>query len=235
MNTTEHDTFSAELWDATRHIRSGIDALPFLVALEDGSLPRHRFTYYMAQDAAYLAKYAVALQAAAGLADLADVADVADVAGSAAETEFWAASAINAVAVERELHAAHVADFDAVIASPTCTAYTSYLLSLVAGGGSYASLVAGLLPCFWIYEDVGRRLLERVGADLAGHPYADWIGTYGDPEFAASTARARAIFDRLARDASPAVRAEMHAAFTTASRYEWMFWDAAWRTEAWPI
>jgi thiaminase/transcriptional activator TenA len=23
--------------------------------------------------------------------------------------------------------------------------------------------------------------------------------------------------------------------FTTASRYEWMFWDMAWRLEAWPL
>jgi thiaminase/transcriptional activator TenA len=224
--TTTTETFSAELWHDTRHIRAGIDQLPFLAALEDGSLERHRFAYYMAQDAAYLAKYAVALEAAAGLAHI---------AASPADAEFWAASAIGAVAVERELHAAHVADFDAVTASPTCTAYTCYLLSLVAGGGSYESLVAGLLPCFWIYEDVGRRLLERVGTNLADHPYADWIGTYADPEFAVSTARARGIFDALAAAATPAVRAEMQQAFTTASRYEWMFWDAAWRMESWPI
>jgi thiaminase/transcriptional activator TenA len=226
MTERVHDTYSAELWHATRHIRSGIDQLPFLVALQDGSLDRHRFTYYMQQDAAYLAKYAVALEAAAELASLAE---------SPAEAEFWAASAIGAVAVERELHAAHVADFDAVIASPTCTAYTSFLLSLVSGGGSYESLVAGLLPCFWIYEDVGRRLLERVGADLVDHPYADWIGTYADPEFATSAARARAIFDTVAEAATPAVRIEMRQAFSTASRYEWMFWDAAWRSESWPI
>ncbi len=223
MSITQNDTFSGELWHATRHIRAGIDTLPFIVALEDGSLARHRFDYYMAQDAAYLAKYAVALQAAADLADAPE------------EAEFWAECAVNALVVERELHASHVAEFDAVIASPTCMAYTSYLLSLVASGGSYASLVAGLLPCFWIYEDVGRRLLDRVGADLAAHPYADWIGTYGDPSFAASTARARMIFDALADEASPTVRAGMQQAFTTASRYEWMFWDAAWRTEAWPI
>jgi thiaminase/transcriptional activator TenA len=27
----------------------------------------------------------------------------------------------------------------------------------------------------------------------------------------------------------------MHQAFATASRYEWMFWDAAWRQETWPV
>jgi thiaminase len=65
-----------------RHIRAGIDELPFLVALENGSLERHRFTYYLKQDSAYLAKYAVALEAAAGLAHVAALADLTrDISG----------------------------------------------------------------------------------------------------------------------------------------------------------
>jgi len=27
----------------------------------------------------------------------------------------------------------------------------------------------------------------------------------------------------------------MHEAFATCTRYEWMFWDAAWRMEDWPV
>jgi len=27
----------------------------------------------------------------------------------------------------------------------------------------------------------------------------------------------------------------MRTHFTTTSRYEWMFWDAAWRQEQWPV
>jgi thiaminase/transcriptional activator TenA len=135
--------------------------------------------------------------------------------------------------VVRALHAAHVADFAAIPRSPTCTAYTSYLFSLAAAG-CYPALAAGILPCFWIYEDVGSRLKDRVG-DLTGHPYADWISTYGDPEFAAATEEAKQIVDRLAAPAARGTVECMQRAFTTASRYEWMFWDAAWRQEAWPL
>ena len=31
------------------------------------------------------------------------------------------------------------------------------------------------------------------------------------------------------------LRARMHAAYRRASQYEWMFWDSAWRLEAWPV
>lgn len=214
-------TFSDDLWESAADVREAIDRLPFLLRLQDCSLPRHLFNYYMAQDAHYLASYGRVLASAAAQAEQPD------------ELLFWTESATTAVSVERQLHAAHVANFSAITASPTCTAYTSYLSSLTASG-CYPALVAGLLPCFWIYEDVGRRLKERVG-DLVGHPYADWIGTYGDPEFAAATLRARGRVDRAAAEASAADRERMRRAFATAARYEWMFWDAAWRSETWPV
>ena len=214
-------SFSQDAWGAITLIRKAIEELPLLTGLEDGSLPRDTFVYYMAQDAHYLADYGRVLAAAASQTTDAD------------ELLFWARSAHTTVIVERELHAAHVADFAAIPKSPTCTAYTSYLFSLAAAG-CYPALAAGIVPCFWIYEDVGRRLKDRVG-DLTGHPYGDWISTYGDPQFAASTEQAKQILDRLAAQTDPGTVERMHQAFATASRYEWMFWDTAWRQETWPV
>ncbi|WIB64719.1 TenA family protein [Curtobacterium sp. MCBD17_040] len=214
-------SFTDEVWETVAPIRDAVDALPFLVALERGSLPRATFLHYLEQDAAYLGAYARVLAAAATRAD--DAADLA----------FWSNAAANAVAVERQLHASHGVDGSSVAPSPTCVAYTSYLLSLTASS-SYPVIVAGVLPCFWLYDDVGRRLRHRVG-DLDGHPYGDWIGTYGDPGFTAVTAEARDVVDRAADAASAHQVEQMRQAFTTASRYEWMFWDAAWRHEVWPV
>jgi thiaminase/transcriptional activator TenA len=44
-----------------------------------------------------------------------------------------------------------------------------------------------------------------------------------------------AISDQVAIDATPALRAQMLAAFKRASQLEWMFWDSAYRLEAWPV
>lgn len=218
---TAEAPFSDDAWQRIAPVRAAIDALPFLRELEDGSLPRETFTYYMAQDAHYLADYGRALAACAGQA------------ADPEELIFWSRSAQTTVLVERQLHAAHVADFAAVEKSPTATAYTSYLLAL-STGGCYPELAAAILPCFWIYEDVGTRLKDRVG-DLAGHPYGDWIGTYGDPDFTESTRAARRIVDRLAARSDAATVDRMHAAFRRAAQYEWMFWDAAHRRERWPV
>jgi thiaminase (transcriptional activator TenA) len=214
-------TFTGSAWAAVAPIRARIDELPFVRELGAGTLARERFTYYLAQDAHYLADYARALAAAAVKAPRAE------------ELAFFASSAHTAVVVERELHAKYVADFSASRPSPACAGYTAHLLAVAQTQG-YAELVGAVLPCFWIYADVGARLLDVAG-DVSEHPYGDWIATYADEAFAASTETIRGIADRAAADSDPATVARMLDAFVTSSRYEWMFWDAAYRLEAGPV
>lgn len=213
--------FSETAWQAIAPIRSAIDELPFVTELADGTLDQARFDYYMAQDALYLAEYGRVLAACAAQSSTGD------------DLVFWSESARDSIIVERQLHESHVADLTAGEPSPTCTAYTSYLLSLTAGG-SYPVVAAGVLPCFWIYKDVGDALLAKAG-DLAAHPYGDWIGTYADDSFAEATTRAIGIVDRLAEGSTDRIRARMLTAFRRASQFEWMFWDAAHRMETWPV
>lgn len=213
-------TFTDDAWLGIADIRAAIDAHPFVAELREGTLSRERFDHYLAQDALYLGDYGRALAAAAAQSSTAD------------DLVFWSGAARETIVVERELHASHV-EITTAAMSPTCAAYTSYLLRL-ATSGCYPELAAGVLPCFWIYEDVGTRLKDAI-PDLDAHPYADWIATYGDPDFAESTSRAKEIVDRLAEAASEAELARMHAAFRRAAQYEWMFWDAAYRRETWPI
>jgi thiaminase/transcriptional activator TenA len=98
--------------------------------------------------------------------------------------------------------------------------------------GSFGDLAAAVLPCFWIYQDVGTRI--AAGAAPA-NPYQAWIDTYAGEEFAAAVARMRAVVDAEAAGAGAAQRASMRARFLRSCRYEWMFWDAAWRMERWPV
>lgn len=213
--------FSTRAWDDIADILAAIDTQPFLAELGDGSLSRERFVEYMAQDALYLADYGKALAAAAVQSTDPD------------DLIFWSGAARETIVVERALHAGHVKDMAAAQMSPTCTAYTSYLLAL-AGRGSYPTLAAGVLPCFWIYENVGTRFKARLG-DLTHHPYGDWIGAYGDQAFAESTRQAIAICDRLYENANASTRESMLASFHRAAQFEYLFWNAAYHQETWPI
>lgn len=215
--------FTRQAWEAIGTIRAAIDASPFVTELRDGTLDRDRFRHYMVQDALYLGEYGRSLAICAAQSTTAD------------DLIFWAGNTRETMVVERELHAAHadLAGIGPGDMSPTCVAYTSYLLRLALVEG-YPVLAAGVLPCFWIYEDVGTRLKAQV-ADLATHPYGDWISMYGDADFADAARTAIGIVERLAAAATEATRAQMLAAFVRAAQYEWMFWDAAHRREDWPV
>jgi len=216
------DSWTRRLWTRAEPTYRAILAHPFLTGLTDGSLDEVRFAYYVAQDAHYLRDYARAL------------AIVAAKAPTHADTGMFATHAAETVAVELALHETLLpqlgldpAELDAIAPSPTTTAYTSYLLA-AAYGGTFAEGVAAVLPCYWIYWEVGQRLVEEGSPDAR---YQRWIDTYADEQFGALVREVLAVTDRLAGVDDD----HLVEGYVTTSRYEWMFWDAAWRREAWPV
>ena len=218
---TADRAFTGELWDAAAPIYDAILELPFNVELAAGTLDRERFRFYIVQDSLYLADFARALAiVGARLGDLAQGLD-------------YVRFAEGAIIVERALHASYFEEFgvpEGLEQSPTCAFYTNFLLA-TAAHRSVEEAVAALLPCFWIYREVGNAIHRQAAPDNA---YRRWIDTYAGEEFAASVDRAIAITDEVAATASDAAHEAMRAAYVRSSRLEWMFWDSAYRMERWP-
>jgi thiaminase/transcriptional activator TenA len=221
-----NDGFTEDLWRGAADIYAAILAHPFLAGLTDGSLPREAFAFYVVQDALYLRSYAQALAAVSSRAP--------DTAG----IEMFARHAADIIVVERSLHDSLMGDLgidpasvDAAEPAPTTLAYTSYLLATIRGG-SYAEGVGAILPCYWIYAEVGKELLRRGSPD---RHYQQWIDTYGSEEFGDVVREVLAVTDSLASDLAPSQRALVHRHFRATSRYEWMFWDMGYRKESWPL
>lgn len=218
--------FSAAAWETTADLRRDIDALPLLTELADGTLEPHRFSEYLAQDDFYLRGYGRALAALAGRAPTAEA------------TAFWARGAGESVAAEVALHATLMADPRlagqprSTKASPATRTYVSFLQATVAFE-PYAVGVAAVLPCYWIYADVGERL-AATASRLADHPYAAWVAAYGDPAFREATVTAIGLLDEAAAQADAPTRAAMLEAFTTATWYEHEFWARSYALEVWP-
>src|SRR5215469_5271639 len=117
------------------------------------------------------------------------------------------------------------------VAAPANLAYTSYLLATV-GNGSYAEGVGAVLPCYWIYWEVGKELLRRGSPDPR---YQRWIDMYGSEEFGSVAQAVIDVTDEMGPGLGKAERDRVHRHFRTTSRYEWMFWDMGYRQEAWPV
>lgn len=219
-------SFTRGLWSRIEPVYAAILAHPFIRGLTDGTLSRERFRFYVVQDALYLRDYARALSLAAARAP--DEAAIA----------MFCHHAAGAIEVERQLHDSFFRDFglspQAVARTPmapTNLAYTSYLLR-VAYACPFHEALGAILPCYWIYWEVGKELTQRSSPDPL---YRRWIETYGGEAFGEVVRDVLQLAERVGASLTPAQQEAMAEHFVTTSRYEWMFWDMGWRQEAWPV
>jgi thiaminase (transcriptional activator TenA) len=211
-------SFTDRVWREIAPVYNKTLAHPYLKGLADGTLPRAKFDFYLQQDSHYLRAFSQAL----------------NVIASKAPREDWAITltkhSIEALEVERSLHKSLLGtkQMDAQVA-PSNYAYTTHLLA-IAHRGSFAEGLAAMLPCYWIYWEVGKEL-KRVGSK--NKDYQRWIDQYADPQYGKTVQQ---VLDMMNAEASRITEAERAAAarhFGTSARYEYLFWDAAWREERW--
>lgn len=202
-------------------------AHPFVRGIGDGSLPEARFRYYLAQDYVYLIDFSRFFALAAAKA------------GALGAMERFASLLDETLHFEMDLHRSLCAEFgisrevlEQTRPAPTCLGYTSFLLR-VAYEGEMAAMLAALLPCSWGYGETGVRLKAH-GLPAAPH-YAKWIETYASPEYQQLVAWLRDLFDEAAGDVPGAARRRLQDIFDTSSRWEYLFWEMAWRVEGWPV
>ena len=220
--------FSDDVESKAEPIRRAILAHPFVTGIGDGSLDAEKFKFYVCQDYLYLIEYSRVLALASARApDL--------------DTQGWFARLLHeTLNTEMELHRSYCARFGIgsqelaeTQAAPTTVAYTNFLLN-VAHQGSYAELAASFLPCQWGYWEIGDHLARQSGTGDAPL-YAEWIRMYISTKYKALADWARSLADRLARDADAKEVALMKQAYLTSLRYEYLFWDMAYKMEEWPV
>jgi thiaminase/transcriptional activator TenA len=226
MSRTTDSLFSRAAWDRNAPTYEIIRMMPFNAELAAGSLSEARFKHYITQDAHYLIGFGRALTLAAAKAPDPD------------RIVQFAKSAEGAIVVERALHGSFFEQygitqeiFAQTPLSPACHHYVSYLIA-TAYGEPYEVVLGALLPCFWIYAEVGRDIHARAAP---ANPYRAWIDTYAGEEFHAAVRAVIAATDEAAEGASPQLCERMHAAFTRATQLEWVFWNSAFRLETWPV
>lgn len=212
--------FTKQLWESITPIYTAIISHPFNQELAAGTLERGKFGYYIQQDALYLAEFARALSV------------IASKAGQTEHLLRYIRFAEESILVERALHSQYFQQFGISGAglekSPACFSYTNYLLA-TCFGQPYQVGMAAVLPCFWIYRQVGNYIYQH---HQRNNPYQAWINTYAGEAFAAVVDDAIRITEEVAQQASPVVQGQMQEAFVYSSRLEWLFWESAYQLES---
>lgn len=214
--------FSQLLRDEAQPIWDAIFQHPFLRDIKDGSLPMETFQYYLGQDYHYLEGFGRAV--ALALAKSPD-SDLLQELAHRVMTP-----------VERPLHhrlieaaGLTMAEVESATRSPTNTAYVNHMLT-IANQHGLGPTAAALLPCPWTYH----LLKDEVGQ--SEHPiYGQWTRFYVEGFLQSSVDAWRGFVDEMAERVGDQERETMRYAFMVSSRYEYMFWEAAYRREEWPV
>jgi len=206
--------FTDTLWAEIRPIYAKTIEHPFLKGLSDGSLPREPFEFYLLQDAHYLRAFGEALS----------------VLAAKAPREEWAITlnehAADALRTERRLHESILGSYGvtrsamagAAIA-PTNHAYTSHLLAAVHQR-PFAEGLAAMLPCYWIYWEVGKELKKRGSKNP---DYQKWIDQYAGEEYGKVVRQVLDMMNAEAARLDPQSQRRARDLFVISSRYEYMF------------
>ena len=217
-------SFSQEVWQRNLDLYQKTLTLPFNQELAQGTLSKEVFSHYVIQDVHYLLAYGRALAVCAAKAFEAD--DVIQ----------FAEAARIAIVVERSLHDGFMQEFDitkkefeSTPLTLACHHYTSFLTA-TAWSESYPVVLASLLPCFWIYAEVGKDIVDN---SIPNNSYQAWVDTYSGEEFNEAVRNVIATIDKVAARCDADTLEKMHHAYTTAAKLEWLFWDSAYDQRQW--
>ena len=217
-------SFSQDVWKRNFDLYQKTLNHPFNQELAQGTLDQQAFSHYVIQDAHYLLAYGRALAVCAAKAFEAD--DVIQ----------FAEGAKVAIVVERSLHDGFMQDFGISKAefentplTLACHHYTSFLTA-TAWSESYPVILAALLPCFWIYAEVGNDIVSN---SAENNPYQAWVDTYSGEEFHTAVKNVIATIDRVAERCDADTIEKMHQAYRRGAELEWLFWDSAYQKNGW--
>ena len=219
---------SDRLRDVAMPVWNEIMAHPYVNELKVGTLPLETFRFYVQQDWLYLREF---------------TRTAAIIATRAVDPEvmtFLLAWVQPLVGMEYHFHKKHAAalnlNFDNIDweMNETNWAYSRHMIA-TAHTASTAEALAALLPCPCVYAHVGKLLVE--GEKSPNPMYQEWIDFYAPDRdgFRPRVIALENVFDRVAAAADAATMARCERNYVISSRYEWAFWDSAYRRRAWPI
>jgi thiaminase/transcriptional activator TenA len=216
--------FTQELREISNPIWQRILSHEFLIEMGKGELPLEKFKYFIKQDFRFLIDVSRGLLLAAGrMRDLEAIKWFTKVAESNLTYEI---EALKKLAETLGIEKIEEAEY-----APSNYAYTRHLLTICLTGSAEEALVS-ILPCYWSYQEIGEKLVKEPGIRRV-RVYREWAETYVSKEYVDLVTRLRSLVDENAEKISDKDKAV--ELFLLSSRYEYMFWDMAYKMEKWPV
>lgn len=215
MSTTE------QLLAASADIWAAYNEHPFVLGIQNGTLDKEKFRFYMIQDYLYLGEYAKTF--AIGVAK-----------ATSLENAMLFSKYISVMNGELNVHSDYMSrlgvtqeDIDSAKRSLDNLSYTSYMLRVAYEEGE-AEIIAAILACAYSYEVIAKKMVENNPAAVDDEFYGSWIRGYVSEEYSAEN---RVLIDKLesmTENYTPAQIEHLKDIFVACSRYEMAFWELSW-------
>jgi len=198
---------------------------PFIRELQEGTLSDEAFRYYLIQDRYYLEHFSKLHQLIAEQVDDKEV------------KEMLLTGATHLKEGEMSIRADFFKELDITdeeishtAIAPTAYHYVSHMYRQLVDG-TPNSAVAGLLPCAWLYQEIGEALI-KTGSP---HPlYQRWIETYASEESKEDVLHQCHLLNKLYETSDETEQEKMIEAFYVSTQMEYLFWDMAYTHQMWP-
>ena len=215
MGTTQQLLdYAAEVWTA-------YNEHPFVLGIQNGTLEKEKFRFYMIQDYLYLGDYAKIF--ALGVAKATSLSNA-----------MLFSKYISVMNGELNVHSNYMArlgitqeDIDSAKRSLDSLSYTSYMLR-VAYEETEVEIVAAILACANSNEVLAKKIVENNPAAVDDEFYGSWISGYVSEEYSEENRVLIELLDDMTKSYTPAQTEHLKDVFLACSRYEMAFWDLSW-------
>ncbi|MDO4937266.1 MAG: hypothetical protein Q4E62_05050 [Sutterellaceae bacterium] len=221
----ESGLWSAKALPLGQHAAGAVKRHAFITEACSGALAKPAFVAYMTLNIAYLTDYARSLDMLASR-----VGAFADLKTESEALRTWAKETVGVKdwcidlyqqIAKRNYNAKRVPSFPAGV--DYAKFERMYVLKYDVAVG-----MAALLPCFWIYEEIGGHIAKL--RQTQGNAYSEWLESFGTQASHEAALKAVALADKLAARADDTVRRQMTDVFVAGCWKEFACFDAAYRT-----
>lgn len=215
---------SEVLYSSVQEIWDSYYEHPFVKGIGTGELEIEKFRYYMIQDYLYLLEYSKVF--ALGVVKAKDENTM----------RIFAELVNSTLNSETNIHKDYMRrlnilkeEIDNAKASLENTSYTNYMLWVSQNEG-LLQLTVTVLSCSWSYKMIADKLSEIPGS-TEHEFYGEWIRGYISPEYNKANNKIINLVDRLGENCSKEEIENLKTIFINCSRYEYMFWDMAYKNQ----
>lgn len=209
------------LIEATKEIWAAYNRHPFVLGIQDGTLDREKFRYYILQDYLYLEEYAKVF--AIGVAK-----------AKSAETARLFARYVQVMNGEMDIHSGYMGrlqitreELERTPRALDNLSYTSYMLRVAYEEGE-AEVLAAILACAYSYEVIAKNMIKNNPASVEDPFYGQWIRGYASDTYAGENTVLLDTLNRLTDAYAQGQIQHLADVFVACSRYELAFWELSW-------